>query len=200
MSDEAKAKTPDTPDTQAPSTPGNVSAQVSSSTQINLKWDASTDNIGVAAYEVYRQTGNGAPAKIATVTNLSYGDTGLSPSTSYSYYVAAKDAAGNTSQKSNTVQATTQAKPQPPANNKMGTLTGKVKLDKRRPGTATVTLTTWGSKRIVSTDSQGRYTFHNIPAGVYVVSYRAPGYYSKNTIVHIKANKTHTKNVNLQRR
>jgi chitodextrinase len=92
------------PDTQAPTTPTNLSASAISSSQINLAWTASTDNVGVTGYRIYR---NGT--QINTTSNTSYQDTGLSPSTTYSYTVAAYDAAGNVSGQSTTASATTQA-------------------------------------------------------------------------------------------
>ena len=91
------------PDTTLPSTPTNLTAAPVSSSQINLSWTASTDNVGVQGYKVYR---NGV--QIATVTSgNSYSDTGLSPSTTYYYTVSAFDAAGNTSAQSNSGSATT---------------------------------------------------------------------------------------------
>src|SRR3989344_3657659 len=77
-------------------------ATAASSSQINLSWTASTDNIGVAGYRVYR---NGI--QVATASGTFYSDTGLTPSTAYSYYVIAYDAAGNLSPQSNTASATT---------------------------------------------------------------------------------------------
>lgn len=89
-------------DAIAPSVPTNLSATTISSTQINLAWTASTDNVGVAGYHIYRNN-----VQIATVNALSYQNTGLSPSTTYSYTVAAYDAAGNSSSRSTPVSATT---------------------------------------------------------------------------------------------
>ena len=91
-------------DTTAPSTPTGLTATPVSTTQINLSWTASTDNVGVTGYQVFRN-GN----QIATTTTPSYSNTGLSPSTSYSYAVKAVDAAGNLSALSATVSATTPA-------------------------------------------------------------------------------------------
>lgn len=91
-------------DTQAPSIPTGFTATAISSSQINLSWTASTDNMGVTGYRVYR-----GGSQITTVTGTSYSDTGLSPSTSYSYTVAAYDAAGNVSGQSTPASATTQA-------------------------------------------------------------------------------------------
>ena len=92
-------------DTQAPTAPTNLAASVASSSQINLSWTASTDNVGVAGYKIYR---NGGTTPIATVTSgTTYHDTGLTGSTTYSYTVAAYDAAGNTSPATAAVSATT---------------------------------------------------------------------------------------------
>jgi chitodextrinase len=91
-----------TRDSTPPSAPGNLSATPASQ-QVSLKWSASTDNVGVRGYRVYR---NGS--SIATVGNatLSYTSTGLTNGTTYSYDVVAYDKAGNVSAASNTVSAT----------------------------------------------------------------------------------------------
>ena len=92
-----------TPDTIPPSVPTGLSVIAVSSNQINLSWNVSTDNVAVAGYKVYR---NGT--LISTLSSLlSYSDTGLTPTTGYSYTVAAYDAAGNTSNQSTTVSVTT---------------------------------------------------------------------------------------------
>ena len=91
-------------DTQAPSVPAGLGAQAASSSQINLTWSASTDNVGVTGYKVYR-----GGALIGTSPSNSYSDSGLAVSTAYSYTVAAYDAAGNTSGQSAAASATTQA-------------------------------------------------------------------------------------------
>ncbi len=91
-----------TADTQAPSTPANLSATVRSARQIDLTWSAATDATGVSGYYVYR---NGA--QVANVTGIGYADPALSPATTYSYAVAAYDAAGNVSARSSALNATT---------------------------------------------------------------------------------------------
>jgi chitodextrinase len=90
-------------DTEAPSVPTNLAGNAVSSTQVNLTWTASTDNLAVTGYRVFR---DGSP--ITTTTGLSFGDSGLSPSTTYNYSVAAFDAAGNTSAATPSVAVTTQ--------------------------------------------------------------------------------------------
>ncbi len=93
------------PDTAAPSVPAGLAATAVSPSRINLNWSASSDNVAVTGYRIYR---NGGATPVATVTGTSYSDTGLSSNTTYSYTVAAFDEAGNASAKSSPpVQATT---------------------------------------------------------------------------------------------
>ena len=77
-------------DSTAPSVPQAVTAVAESATQARITWSASTDSgTGVAGYRIYR---DGAAAAIATVTSgTTYTDTGLVPSTRYSYSVTAFD-------------------------------------------------------------------------------------------------------------
>ncbi|MFD0331379.1 fibronectin type III domain-containing protein [Streptacidiphilus monticola] len=70
----------------------------------SLSWSPATDNVGVAGYRVYR-----GGTQVGSTTGTSYTDTGLNPSTAYSYTVAAYDAAGNVSTPSAAVTATTAA-------------------------------------------------------------------------------------------
>jgi YD repeat-containing protein len=110
------ATTPAVTDTQAPTAPTNLSATAASSTQINLSWTASTDNIGVTGYLIERCQGASCSnfAQIATPISTSYNDTGRSPSTSYRYRVRAQDAVPNFSGYSSIVSATTPADTQAP--------------------------------------------------------------------------------------
>ncbi|MFD3259018.1 S8 family serine peptidase [Paenibacillus lentus] len=89
-------------DTQAPSVPSNLTSAGKTSTSVSLSWSASTDNVGVTAYEVYQGS-----SLAATVTNTSATITGLTPNTTYTFTVKARDAAGNRSAASNTVTVTT---------------------------------------------------------------------------------------------
>jgi chitinase len=79
-------------DTTAPSTPGTPSASGASSSQVTMSWTASTDNVGVTGYRVFRND-----TQIATVAGTSYTLTGLQPGSTYAVKVSAYDAAGNTS-------------------------------------------------------------------------------------------------------
>ncbi|MEV4717096.1 discoidin domain-containing protein [Micromonospora noduli] len=89
-------------DTQAPSVPGNLAYTQPVSGQIRLAWSASTDNVGVTGYDVYA---NGALRGSVNGSTLTYTDSQPTSAT-VSYYVRAKDAAGNQSANSNTVTRT----------------------------------------------------------------------------------------------
>jgi chitodextrinase len=106
VEDNLLAYTAPTADTTIPTTPTSLSASAFSSTQINLSWTASSDNVGVAGYRIYR---NGT--QITTTTTTAYSNTTLSPSTSYTYTIAAYDAAGNASAQSASASGSTQSAP-----------------------------------------------------------------------------------------
>lgn len=99
----ARANTSAKTDTTAPSVPSGVTATAVSSSQINLTWTASTDNVGVAGYRISGTTlvGTSATNAFSAIT--------LAASTQYCYTVAAYDAAGNVSAASTQACATTQA-------------------------------------------------------------------------------------------
>lgn len=91
-------------ETVPPTTPTNVTATVQNASSALISWTASTDNVGVTGYEVYR---NGV--KVGTTATTSYTDNGLSVSTAYNYTVKAFDAAGNLSLLSAIASITTPA-------------------------------------------------------------------------------------------
>lgn len=92
-----------TADTTAPSIPTGL--QVSSySSSLALTWTASTDNLGVQAYELYRDA-----TLVGTTSNTSFTFSGLNPATSYQLSVRAVDAAGNFSANSTVLTAQTSA-------------------------------------------------------------------------------------------
>ena len=80
-------------DTTPPSVPAGVAATAAGPTEIDLSWTASTDNVGVDHYDVYRNGG-----KLTTASATSYQDKTVTAGTSYSYCLVAYDAAGNPSQ------------------------------------------------------------------------------------------------------
>ncbi|MEW2921815.1 fibronectin type III domain-containing protein [Muricauda sp. ANG21] len=93
------------PDTEAPSAVTDLTSSNTTSTTTDLTWSASTDNVGVTNYEVFRDGVSIANTGTATTFNA----TGLAPSTSYDFTVFAEDAAGNTSAVSNTETVNTSA-------------------------------------------------------------------------------------------
>ncbi len=90
-----------TPDTVAPTAP-TLAASGTTATTTNLSWSGATDNVAVTGYDVYQ-----GASLIGSTASATYTVTGLTPSTTYSFSVKAKDAAGNASVSSNTVSVTT---------------------------------------------------------------------------------------------
>ncbi len=88
-------------DTTPPSAPV-LSNNSTTTTSTVLTWTAATDNVGVVSYDIYR---NGSFLVNTALTT--YTVTGLVPATPYTFYVRARDAAGNTSVNSNTLNVTT---------------------------------------------------------------------------------------------
>jgi len=92
-----------TSDTIAPTAP-TLAASGTTSTSTNLSWSGATDAVGVTGYDVYQ-----GASLIGSTSSTSYTATSLTPSTTYSFSVKAKDAAGNVSVASNSVSVTTLA-------------------------------------------------------------------------------------------
>jgi len=90
-------------DTQSPTAPGNLVASGTTSTSTSLAWTASTDNVGVTGYTVFRDGVNIGTTAGATSFNVS----GLTANTAYAFTVTARDAAGNISVASNVANVTT---------------------------------------------------------------------------------------------
>jgi chitodextrinase len=80
------------PDTEPPSAPANLTLTAMSPTRVDLAWSASTDNVGVVGYTIMRDG-----TVLATVNDSTFAFTDLSalPGATYTYTVAAFDAAGN---------------------------------------------------------------------------------------------------------
>src|SRR5205814_7443965 len=74
-----------------PAAPTGVNARATSTTQVLITWNASTN---ATAYDVYRKSGGVAYARVATVAATSYTDTSVSPNTSYLYFVRATNTGG----------------------------------------------------------------------------------------------------------
>jgi hypothetical protein len=93
-------------DKEAPTVPAGLSAVAAASSQIELEWSPSVDNVGVAGYRVFK---NGT--QVATVVGTSYQDRACSPASTNVYEVAAYDDAGNMSSRCARVSATTPSVP-----------------------------------------------------------------------------------------
>ncbi len=105
------------PDTEAPSTPGNLRSPSKTSTSVSLEWNASTDNVGVTGYVL--SNGQTAAGTTHTVT-------GLTPNTAYTFTVQARDAAGNLSGASNSISVTTS--PSTPGGNRPHDINGLLRV------------------------------------------------------------------------
>ena len=150
-------------DTTPPSTPTNLNATAATTSQINLSWTGSTDNIGVAGYKVFR---NGT--LITTTLDTVFSDTGLTADTLYTYTVSAYDASGNVSDKSSPDSATTNPSVTP-TYSISGTVSGAV--------TSGVTIALSGtSSKSTTTDSSGNYSFSGLANGSYTVTPSKTGY------------------------
>ena len=93
-------------DTQAPTEPTNLVVTTTTSNTASVSWSAATDNVAVTGYDLYV---NGTLK--STETGLAATVSGLNPSTSYSFYLIARDAERNSSPASTTVDGTTTAAP-----------------------------------------------------------------------------------------
>jgi hypothetical protein len=112
--------------------------------------------------------------------------------TGYSYYIKAKDAAGNVGPQSSTVSATTKNVQAAPQGGKVDIIKGKVREIRTLKGIsgAKVTVVINGTTRTFVTDSSGYYEMRKVPLGNYSLSYAAPGYETDTKTTSLnKANK-----------
>lgn len=161
-------------DTQAPSAPTQLSAQSPSQTQVNLSWKASTDNVGIKGYNIYR---NGV--KIAVAGTTSFGDATVAANTTYSYAVSAFDYSGNVSALSNTVTIRTSSSSTPPPPASTGGIAGSVRDDRSGtpiPGANIQLIRGGGIIQSTSTDSFGSYLFNQLPGDNYQLEVSASHY------------------------
>ena len=94
------------PDIQPPTAPTSLSSSSITFTSFTLSWAAATDNVAVTGYDVYQ---NGLKINSSNIISTSFNVSGLTAGTTYSYFVKAKDAAGNQSTASTTLNVTTSA-------------------------------------------------------------------------------------------
>lgn len=118
VSSSSSSKSSSSADTSAPTVPGSVKTTPFAS-RIEVSWNASTDNVGVTGYEVYRN--NSKVADLSGAVRL-YVDNNVTQNTSYSYSIRARDAAGNWSARSANVTASL------PASSSSSSSSGQVTL------------------------------------------------------------------------
>ena len=88
----------------APTSPTNLHTTGITDLTVTLAWESSTDNIGVKSYDVYQNN-----IVIGNTNSTQFTVKNLTPNTSYTFFIKAKDASGNRSASSNTIQVTTAA-------------------------------------------------------------------------------------------
>ncbi|PIE50853.1 MAG: endonuclease I [Flavobacteriales bacterium] len=93
-----------TPDTENPTPPTDLIANNPTANSIDISWTEASDNIGVTAYEIYL---DGELHSTVSGSTTSQTINGLTPNTTYQFYIKAKDAAGNSSEPSNVSSETT---------------------------------------------------------------------------------------------
>jgi chitodextrinase len=153
-------------DTTPPKTPSSLKALVIGTTQVALSWVASTDDVGVEAYDVYRDG-----AKVAQTTLPNFLDTGLLPGSTHKYQVLARDAAGNSSALSSAVSPRLAAL----STATTGTVAGVVYNALGRPqSNVVVQLTGNGLAKSAKTGNSGTYKFGSLPAGSYSLTINWP--------------------------
>ncbi|MFK3671441.1 DUF4434 domain-containing protein [Leifsonia aquatica] len=144
-------------ETSPPTMPTGMAVTDGSATSVSLSWKASTDNVGVAGYNVYR---DGALVTSLRGSATIFTDTGLQPMTAYEYTVAAYDPAGNVSDRSAATTATTLSVPDDPLISKGAPYTASLPAHANYPDTGGLELTdgATGSTSYAHAAWQGRAT------------------------------------------
>jgi chitodextrinase len=149
-------------DTTPPSVPGGLATTAKTDQSISLQWNASTDNVGVNGYDVYRDG-----TLITSTVGTSYTDSGLTVSTTYHYTVRAHDASGNNSAQSSVLPVTTLADLVAP--------TTPTNLMADSQTTTSVSLT-WTA----ATDDVGVVSYNVYRGGSFIANVASPGYVDNN--------------------
>ncbi|MGW1284960.1 PQQ-dependent sugar dehydrogenase [Streptomyces sp. NPDC001118] len=165
-------------DTQAPTRPGQPSCPDIGEDRLTLTWGASTDDTGVAAYDLYEHGNKLGEAPGDTTTKTL---TGLAPNTTYDLTVIARDAAGNTSPASPVVDCTTK----PSSDTTPPTAPGTVH-------TADITANTAGLAWGAATDDRG-VTAYDIRSGTTVYQTVTSG--TSTTLTGLACNSPYSLNV-----
>ncbi len=171
-------------DTERPSAPTGLNASAQAA-NISLNWNPSTDNFGVVGYDIHRSTNGSLGSLIGTSTTPSYTDSNADPSQTFTYAIKARDAAGNTSWRSNfssasTTQGTDTERPAAPAGLKATIVDGDVELT-WNPSSDNVAVTGYQIIEVnnnalgntVATPSRTSATLDNLSAGSHSFTVRA---------------------------
>ena len=138
------------PDTSAPSVPAGLAATAVGTSRIDLSWNSASDDTGVTAYQVYRDS---ALIQSLAGSALAYSDTGLSASSTYVYTVAACDAADNCSAQSDSVAASTPA-PAPAPDPTPTPVPDPTPDPAAAPGPAVITVAPGGTATVTDTTTE----------------------------------------------
>ncbi len=176
-----------TPDGTAPTIPTNLKVvrdSLAPSSQLNLSWTASTDNVGVAGYDIYSGINYKLLAHNVAATNYSFAN--LQAAKTYKYYISAHDAAGNSSGPTSTVTISTGQ------TSSLAHINGKITNSSGGGVTsALVKLSAVGqSNKLFYSDSAGNYSVSYGLNGTYSLAYSANGYASKTVKVTISTGQT----------
>jgi chitodextrinase len=131
------------PDTTPPATPAAPVATAIGTTGLHVTWSATTDNVGVSAYQLYR---NGALD--ATTTGFIWYESNLTPGETYVYTLTASDASGNVSAASAPLIVTTVNTTPPPAPTNL-TVTGVTSRSVSLSWTASTDISGIGGYRVL---------------------------------------------------
>ena len=163
-------------DTEKPTVPTSLSASPGSSGEINLAWNASTDNVGVTGYNIYRATAGAAAVEIGNVsgTSQTYQDTTVTAGTTYTYTVKAIDAAGNLSDPSNAATATASSAPPAAPTNLQASVSGST-VNLTWTASTSTTVTGYniyrgpagGTLVKINSSTTASYADTNVPSGSY---------------------------------
>lgn len=164
----------------AAGTPTNLNLTPVSSSQVNLSWKESTDSSTLEGYGVYRND-----EKIATVKTTSYGDTGLLPNTTYTYFVVTINKEGQDSLPSNTVSTVT-----PESLKSVGQIKGTVSSSESILSGVRISININGSNKSFLTDSKGEFSISNLPPGTYSLTLKKFGFEDQSATVNVGSDVT----------
>ncbi|MGZ4414023.1 MAG: LamG-like jellyroll fold domain-containing protein, partial [Gaiellaceae bacterium] len=175
-----------TPVGSYPSAPGTLATTVTGSNEVDLTWGAATGSLPITGYQVERCQGAGCStfAQIAAPTGTAYNDTGVTPSTAYSYRVRAVDSAG-AGPYSNTATAFTGITISPRVTDLTVTRTQQFTAQGATTFTWSVDGVTSGNTSVGTITSTGLYTPSSTGVGTHTVTATTPDSRSASATVYV---------------